>query len=185
MCNSCVCPILDYCAELWGFKDFKQIYYVQNRAIRIFLCVYRFAQFNAINGDMEWSASDLRRKVAMCRLWNKIITMENNRLHKLILNWDINLKYINTWSNIMKDVLYTLNMNANFDNRNHVSITSVWSLLHEIICKYWEENIIKMPKLRIYITFKKHIEVEPYILSFMNHNRRSYLAQFQNGILPL
>ncbi len=26
--NSFVCPILDYCGEVWGFKDFKQIDYV-------------------------------------------------------------------------------------------------------------------------------------------------------------
>ncbi len=42
-----------------------------------------------------------------------------------------------------------------------------------------------MPKLRTYVTFKKHSEVEPYILSFMSRKRRSYLAQFRSGILPL
>ncbi len=65
--NSCVCPILDYCAEVWGFKGFKQADYVQNKAIRIFLCVQIFAPLNAINGDMGWSASDIRKKVAICR----------------------------------------------------------------------------------------------------------------------
>ncbi len=42
-----------------------------------------------------------------------------------------------------------------------------------------------MPKLRTYITFKKVFEVEPYVLSFMSRQRRSYLAQLRNGILPL
>ncbi len=82
VCNSCVCPILDYSAEVWGFKDFKQIDYVQNKAIRIFLGVHRFAALNAINainGDMGWSASDVRRKLTMCRfgielfLWKIIV----------------------------------------------------------------------------------------------------------------
>ncbi len=43
----------------------------------------------------------------------------------------------------MKEVLYNLNMNDNFDNRELVSINGVWALLHEIICKNWEENIFK------------------------------------------
>ncbi len=33
--------------------------------------------------------------------------------------------------------------------------------------------------------FKKRFELEPYILSFMSHKRKSYLAQFRSGILPL
>ncbi len=110
--------------------------------------------------------------------------MEDNCLPKIILNWDANLKYITTWSNNMKEVLYQLNMNDNFDNRNPVSINSVWALLHENICKNWKGNIFKMSKLRTYVKFKKRFEVEPYILSFMNH-KRSYLAQFRSGILPL
>ncbi len=31
--NGCVYPILDYYAKVWGFKDFKQIDYVANKAI--------------------------------------------------------------------------------------------------------------------------------------------------------
>ncbi len=36
--NSFVCPILDYCAEVWGFKDFKQIDYVQNKVLEFYVC---------------------------------------------------------------------------------------------------------------------------------------------------
>ncbi len=42
-----------------------------------------------------------------------------------------------------------------------------------------------MSKLRTYIKFKHVFEVEPYVLSFMSRQRRSYLAQLRNGILPL
>ncbi len=42
-----------------------------------------------------------------------------------------------------------------------------------------------MPNRRTYVKFKKRFEVEPYILSFMNRKRRSHLAQFRSGILPL
>ena len=52
MFNSGVCPILDYGSEVWGFKKFSQIEAVQNKAIRVFLGVHRFAANSAINGDM-------------------------------------------------------------------------------------------------------------------------------------
>ncbi len=60
-----------------------------------------------------------------------------------------------------------------------------FALLHEDVCKNWEDNIKIMPKLRTYIKFPKVFEVEPYVLSFMSTQWRSYLAQLRNGILPL
>ncbi len=65
--NSGVCQILDYCSEVWGFKQFKQIEAIQHKAIRIFLGVHRYAPLPAIEGDMGWSSCDNRRKVAMFR----------------------------------------------------------------------------------------------------------------------
>ncbi len=65
--NSGVCPILDYCSEVWGFKQFKQIEAIQHKAIHIFLGVHRFAPLPAIDGDMGWSSCDTRKKIAMFR----------------------------------------------------------------------------------------------------------------------
>ncbi len=42
-----------------------------------------------------------------------------------------------------------------------------------------------MPKLRTYIKLMKVFEVERYVLLFMSRQRRSYLAQLRNSILPL
>ncbi len=47
----------------------------------------------------------------------KIVSMEDNCLPKIRLNWDANLKYVNTLSNNMKEHLYELNMIDNFDNK--------------------------------------------------------------------
>ena len=41
--NSCVVPFLDYCASVWGYKQFQSIDNVQHRAVRYFLGVHRFA----------------------------------------------------------------------------------------------------------------------------------------------
>ncbi len=50
--NSGIHPILDYCSEVWGFKQFKQIEAIQHKAIHIFLGVHRYAHLLAIDVDM-------------------------------------------------------------------------------------------------------------------------------------
>ena len=50
--NACVVPILDYCSSVWGFDDYSSVDPVQNRSIRYFLGVHRFAPKVAINGDI-------------------------------------------------------------------------------------------------------------------------------------
>ena len=121
----------------------------------------------------------------MCRFWNRIVSLDDNRLPKVVLIWDQNLGYVNSWSSQVRELLNQLDMNVNYDNREQVSINSIWALLHELSCNNWKNVIASKPKLRTYVTFKKTFEVEPYVLSFMGRRRRSYLAQFRCGILPL
>ncbi len=46
---------------------------------------------------MGWSAvCDVSRKVTMCQFWNRVVSMQDNRILKIILNWHFNLKYVNT-----------------------------------------------------------------------------------------
>ena len=46
--SMCVCPILDYAAEVWGFGDFSNIDSIQNRTQRVFLGVHNFATNAAV-----------------------------------------------------------------------------------------------------------------------------------------
>ena len=55
--NACVVPVLDYSSSVWGFNDYASIDAVQNRTIRYFLGVHRFAPKVAINGDAGWLPS--------------------------------------------------------------------------------------------------------------------------------
>ncbi len=94
--NHEACPILDYCSEVWGFKQFKQIETNQHKAIRIFLGVHIYAHLQAIDGDMSLSSCDTRRKVAMFIYWNRLIDMDDSRLQKHVFKWDVDLGFINS-----------------------------------------------------------------------------------------
>ena len=52
--ESCVVPILDYCASVWGYKHYQTIDNVQYRALRYFLGVHRFAPKLAVTADTGW-----------------------------------------------------------------------------------------------------------------------------------
>ncbi len=95
--NSGVCQILDYCSEVWDFKQFKQIEAIQHKVIHIFLGVHGYAPLAAIDGDMGWSSCDNRRKVAMFRYWNRLIDMDDSRLPKIVFKWNVDLGFINSW----------------------------------------------------------------------------------------
>ncbi len=88
MYNSGICPILDYCSEVCGFKQFKHIEAIQHKS-----------------KDIEG-------------LFTKL------GLPDKFINWQ------------------------------QVFINSVWALLHEDLCKNWEDNIKMKPTLRTYIKFK-------------------------------
>jgi hypothetical protein len=52
--KACVVPVMDYSSEIWGFKNYTKPNVIQNRAMRIFLGVHRFAPVAGLEGDMAW-----------------------------------------------------------------------------------------------------------------------------------
>ena len=97
--NACVVPILDYCSSVWGFNNFSSVDDVQNRSIRYFLGVHRFAPKLGINGDVGWLPSKERRHINIIRYWNRLLDMDNRRLCKQVFQWDYNLCK-NNWSSV-------------------------------------------------------------------------------------
>ncbi len=102
--NSCVVPILDYSASSWGYRQFQSIENVQNRALRYFLGVHRFTPILAMYGDTGWIPSRVRRWGTILRYWNRLITMDDNRLTKKVFIHDYNIG-VNNWSSDVKHIL--------------------------------------------------------------------------------
>ncbi len=67
------------------------------RQFIFFLGVHRYAPLPAIDRDMGRSSYDTRRKVAMFRHWNRLIDMDDSRLPEIVLKWDVDLGFINSW----------------------------------------------------------------------------------------
>ncbi len=65
---------------------------MQNKGIRIYLGVHRFALSAAVSCDMGWIHCSVRRKVCMIRFWNRIVRLDNSKLPRKLLEWVINCK---------------------------------------------------------------------------------------------
>ena len=53
-----VASVNDYAAEIWGFKNYNISNNVQNRAMRYYLGVHKFAQIVDMQGDFGGSGTD-------------------------------------------------------------------------------------------------------------------------------
>mgnify|MGYP000571874639 CR=1 FL=1 len=126
--NNCIVPILDYCSSVWGYTHFQSCENIQHRAIRYFLGVHRFAPIDAITGDVGWLPCQYRRWINIARYWNRLVSMNQNRLTKCLFNADYTLCR-NNWCSDVKSVFAILNMSHCFDNKLEVDIRIIKHLI--------------------------------------------------------
>ena len=182
--HSCVVPILDYQSSVWGYKDYSDIDSVQNRSIRYFLGVHRFAPKLAINGDVGWMPSTERRWYNMLRYWNRLVNMDDSRICKKVFLWDYNICH-NNWSSEVRDIMTKIGIIRQFQSRSSCNLTDVKVSLQDLYARSWPAKTLSVPKLRSYVTYKTTYCPEKYVTLNLKRKERSLLAQFRCGILPL
>jgi hypothetical protein len=182
--ESCVIPILDYSASVWGFKHYQTIDNVQNRAMRFFLGVHRFTPTLALIGDTGWLPSMYRRWLIMIRYWNRLLSLDNSRLTKQAFELDYSICDKN-WCSEIKSILLKLNFNTQYENKTIVNYIEAKEKIISYYSSIWYQDVQMVPKLRTYRTFKTNFKCEEYMSLNLKRNERSLLAQFRCGILPL
>jgi len=179
-----VIPIMDYCAGVWGFNDNNAIDIIQNRAMRYFMGVNKFAPTHVLYGDLGWIMPKYRRWISIVRLWNRLVSMEDGRITKRIFLWDKELCY-NNWSSDLYEILSEFGLEYTFEDMSTINVKYFEELMLHRTAKTWKDTITFKPKLRTYAKFKKDFGTEEYLTGFMSRQQRSLLAKFRGGILPL
>ena len=157
---------------------------IQNRAIRAFLGVHRFAPNLGLQGDVGWNSTAVGRNLCTLRLWNRLLKLPDNRILKQVFRYDYN-KCTNNWSQGVKAILENINMGNIFDNLETCNLDLALEKLHANENKEWKDKLVFKPKLRTYLQFKDTLEVEKYIKFNLTPCERSHMAQLRLGILPL
>ncbi|XP_053374736.1 uncharacterized protein LOC128547066 [Mercenaria mercenaria] len=176
--NSCVVPILDYSASVWGFKHFQAADSVQNRAIRYYLGVHRFTPKLALLGETGWIPSTYRRWICIIRYWNRLVKLNDNRITKRVFNKDYqNSNIVNNWCNEVKTIMTKLDLITHFNNKVTVDMDYVKSKIGEYYAHIWKSDYEKVPKLRTYKTFKTQFSCENYLSLNLKRNRNGKVCR--------
>jgi hypothetical protein len=181
-----IAPILDYCSGIWGYQNFGYLDTVQNRAIRFFLGIHRFAPNLAVNGDAGWVSCTTRRRTEMLRFWNRIVDMSDSRLTKKVFMWDYSKRTNKgNWNSDVYKLFSKIDKVDIYRGLTKVDIQVAKGLLIEQDKLQWYDNMQSVSKLNFYKLFKNDFCPESYIFKIHNRAHRSVFAQLRCGILPL
>ena len=181
--NSNIAPITDYGSEIWGYTSNSKTDCVQNKAMRIFLGVHKYASIDYLFGDMGWAPSKLRREISMLRYWNRLITMENTRLTKNIFNIEYQLS--GHWCKMIGNIFKNIGLYQLYELKQTCNLKLCEEKLLELHSLNWLKQVKNKPKLRSYIQWKDNCCVDKFVSLNLNRSHRSILAQIRSGTLPL
>ena len=184
--SSHVCAIMDYCAGVWGCKQFNQVEQVQLKALRYFLGVHRYAPVDMLLGDAGWISCYARHKIATVRLWNRLVSLPPQRLTSQVFYWDMaSCNRKGTWSYTVSYIFEELNLSDYFNSLSPCDVYQAHQSIEALENEKWNQRRYSKPKLRLYNMFKANFEQEEYITYNIPKYKRSLFAQFRAGILPL
>ena len=126
---------------------------------------------NSFNGDMGWMNCATRRKIEMLRFWNRLVEMENSRLTKKIFLWDKDVNPRN-WSKDISKILTDIGLEEHFHLMETVDLKHCATTLFLADKEIWSQQVVNVPKLRTYVTFKNIYETEPYVYKIFNRGHR-------------
>ena len=82
-------------------------------------------------------------------------------------------------------MLNKLDIGDLFYEQNYCDLKETETKLYELCALQWKESLTTFPKLRTYIKHKVKYKKESYLTCNLSKSRRSLLAQFRLGMLPL
>ena len=182
--ESCITPILEYFAGIWGSSKFECITKIYQRAIRYYLGVPKNTACAGLEAEMSWLKPKYRQFISVVRLYNRYITMQNNRLVKYVFL--VNIVQHNPW---YTDFLKILQL-VGYDKPGNLQ-TTINLKVFKNLCSGVQDTKLKFqmtqkPKLKHFLHYKcKKVGcVEPYV---MLHNKkcRSNFATYRLGSLKL
>ena len=191
--ESCVNSIAYYASEVWGFKPFDSSMKLHLRAARFFLGLPKNAPTPAILSDIDWLEPVYNTQIRMIRQFHRILKMQNSRLTKVILLWDLKFSELNpqcsTWSGEVREVFQNYGLGYFFDNLNLFPLKETIGTLRSRM-KVRQRNELRVkcgnkPQLRNYVLFKNFDVTPPLLLKPLTFIQRKYLSKLTTSCLEL
>ncbi len=120
----------------------------------------------------------------VCQMWNRFLSMEDDRVNKQIFIQDYTSN-VQNWCKDFQNVCTSLEFNDAFENLSIIDMDLFGTKLNEYAAEKWKISVSSKPKLRTYRLFKTVLTPEPYVDCCMSRFKRSIFAKYRCGILPL
>ena len=182
--SSYVESIMNYASGVWGFRNFNDPQLLQNRIMRFFLGVHRFAPNAGVKLELDWLECREVRWLNMLRLYNRISKMDTDRLPKIILNWDKSLA-LDTWGSEIKHIAANIGLHVQLKEGEIYDITAAYNKLLSSSRLRWHLEAQNKPKLRTFLKIHNFDQIQVLAKSQITRYQRSLLSQLKLGILPL
>ena len=111
--------------------------------------------------------------------------IDNSRLAKKIFLCNYSNSKVNDWPTQVRRIFESMGELDIYNNVQVCDISYARNILFNNYAETWHASVMSRPKLRIYREFKTNYGLENYIAFNLSRQKRSYLAQFRCGFLPL
>ena len=189
--QACVCSIVDYGGEVFGFNSVDSALKVHLRAARAFLGLAKTTPIPGILSEFNLLLPQYRNHVKMVRQYHRIIKMSNNRLTKQIFNWDksLNDRVQTTWYSEVQNIFSSNNLQNIFQSNTNFDLqTTLCKLQKNMLLN--QQNSLEIqcaskPKLRTFMKFKDFHTTPSYISKPLSFVQRKFLAKLRLGCLEI
>ena len=191
--DCCVNSIAHYSSEVWGFKSYDSSLKLHLRAARFFLGLPKNAPIPAVLTDIDWLQPIYNTQIKMIRQLHRISKMENTRLTKVVLLWDLKFSdrfpQLSTWSREVKEIFSNYGLGYFSENLNLFPIKEVIGTLKSQM-KFRQntelrERCAEKPQLRNYIQFKDFDIKPPLLTKPLSFIQRKLLSKLCTSCLEL
>jgi hypothetical protein len=195
---------LEYGSVIWGKEKWLEGEQVQaDMAKRILRCSSKTKR-EAMYGDLGWWPLQARRDLNKLKYWFHLITLDGDRLLKKIYIVTKRTAKPSSWAMSIKKILTKYQLGHlwndeklvyNLDNKNNLGATTIlahrkffkrysYKKVFDQVQEVWRSSInenIGNSKLRTYVTFKKNLRLEKYLLVDLSYVGRSYHTSLRSG----
>ena len=175
---------MNYGSAVWGFAQYSKPQILQNRLSRFYLGVHRFAPVASTKIEMNWLDTRETRWIEMIRYHNVIVSMEKDRLPRMVYEWDKSLN-IQAWTSEIEYIFDKIGFDVSKMGISKVDLEHASKELLTINQSTWRRESELKPKLRTFNQIHDFNELQILVTAPVTRMQRSLLAQFKSGILPL
>ena len=190
--DACVCSILEYGGEVFGYNLYDSALQIFLRAGRSFLGVPKNASIHGIISEMNQLLPQARSQIRMVRQYHRLLNTTTANICKKVFLWDKKINeenIVNTWYSEVKNIFLENDQGQVFQSGLTFSLKNTVEDLKSNMLKKQQTELQRecsqKPKLRTFVLFKSFSDTPSYLTKPLSFIQRKFLAKLRLGCLEL